>query len=80
MANKQNHVALSILQFTTARLATHGNKMRKVIRGIEIKQVKVHVDLQRSIEEYKYFTDEQLQTTQLLQEWLGTIFLCFHSI
>jgi len=31
--NKQNHVTLPIPQFTTSRLATHGNKMRKVIRG-----------------------------------------------
>jgi len=33
LANKQNHMTLPILQFTTSRLAMHGNKMRKVIRG-----------------------------------------------
>jgi len=33
LAIKQNHVTLPIPQFTTSRLAMHGNKMLKVIRG-----------------------------------------------
>jgi len=33
MQNKQNHVTLPIPQFTTSRLATPGNKIRKIICG-----------------------------------------------
>ena len=33
LATKQNQVTLPIPQFTTSRLAMHGKKMRKVIRG-----------------------------------------------